>query len=176
MSMTEVPQVIVRTWVGGRPRTKGSLKAYCSRGRDHKLVWKEQVAESKPWRTKVAATVQREARAAHGRDLKLDVPLELRAIYWFRREDEDLPDGRRPTAMTTGDLDKLDRNILDALTSSGVIKDDRFIVRIMSEKRWAAPGGLAGVQLLLMPVPAEEQAILEGAVYWAWHEGLEVLP
>ncbi len=174
--MTEIPQVIIQTWVGGRPRTKGSMKAYCSRGRDHKLVWKEQVTDSRAWRMKVAANVQGMARSLYGQDLKLDVPLELRAVYWFRPEDEDLPDGARPTAMTVGDLDKLDRNILDALTSSGVIKDDRFIVRIMSEKRWARNGGPGGVQLLLMPAPVEDLMAAEGAVYWAWYDGLEVLP
>lgn len=169
----EIPSTVLRTWVPGRPRTKGSMKAYCSRGRDHKLIWKEQVAESGSWRKKVAANVQRMARATYGRDLKLDQPLELRAVYFFRREDEDLPKGARPTAMTVGDLDKLDRNILDALTSSGVIKDDRFIVRIMSEKRWADQ---AGVQLLLMQVDEAELMAAQGAVYWAWYEGLELLP
>lgn len=153
MTSDELPQVILRTFVPGRPRTKGSLKAYCARGRDHKLIWQEQVKDSGAWRKTVAAQVQREALAEYGGHLKLAVPLEMRAVYFFRREDEDLPNEPRPTAMTVGDLDKLDRNVGDALTSSGVIADDRYIVRIMSEKRW---GMVAGAQLVLMQVPTDE--------------------
>ena len=155
MTEIEIPQVVVQTWVAGRPRTKGSMNAYCSKGRDHKLIWTEQVKDSKAWRRTVAAHVQREVRAAYGDHLKLEVPLELRCVYFFSRELEDRSTDPYPTAMTVGDLDKLDRNILDALTSSGVIKDDRFIVRIMSEKRW---GPAPGVQLTLMQIPQEEYA------------------
>jgi Holliday junction resolvase RusA-like endonuclease len=151
----DLPQVLMQTWVPGRPRTKGSMNAYCSRGVTHKLIWKEQVAESKSWKLKVAAQVQRTALINYGpAPLKLEVPLELRLVYFFRREDEDMPTEPYPTAMTVGDLDKLDRNIGDALTSSGLIKDDKYIVRIMSEKRW---GTTAGVQLTLMQIPVEER-------------------
>lgn len=153
--MTEdLPQVLLRTYVPGRPRTKGSLNAYCSKGPTHKLIWKEQVVEGPAWRKKVAVQVQREARAAYGlAPLKLEIPVELRVVYFFRREDEDMPTLPRPTAITVGDLDKLDRNIGDALTSSGLIKDDKYIVRIMSEKRW---GAQAGAQIMLLQVPEEE--------------------
>jgi Holliday junction resolvase RusA-like endonuclease len=155
MTEREIPQVIAQTWIAGRPRTKGSLNAYCSKGRDHKLIWKEQVKDSAAWRKRVAFVVQSEARAAYGEHLLLEIPVELRLVYFFRREDEDRSTEPYPTAMTVGDLDKLDRNVLDALTSSGVIKDDRYVVRIMSEKRW---GNVAGVQLTLMQIPEEEHA------------------
>ena len=171
----DLPQVLLRTYVPGRPRSKGSLKIWCTRGRDHKVRVEEQVADSSAWRNRVAAIVQAWARREYGpAPLKLEIPLELRVVYFFRREDEDQPTLPRPTAITVGDLDKLDRNIGDALTSSGLIKDDKYIVRIMSEKRWAAPGGRAGAQIMLMQVPVEDQAILAGAAYWAWHEGIEL--
>jgi Holliday junction resolvase RusA-like endonuclease len=155
MTDIEIPQVIAQTWIAGRPRTKGSLNAYCSKGRDHKLVWREQVKDSKAWRMTMARQLQREARFNYGEHLLLEIPVELRLVYFFRREDEDRSTEPYPTAMTVGDLDKLDRNVLDALTSSGIVKDDRYVVRIMSEKRW---GNVAGVQLTLMQIPEEEYA------------------
>jgi Holliday junction resolvase RusA-like endonuclease len=156
MTDREIPQVIAQTWIGGRPRTKGSLNAYCSKGRDHKLIWREQVKDSKAWRLRMAGHLQREARAMYGPEhLLLEIPVELRLVYFFSREDEDRSTEPYPTAMTVGDLDKLDRNVLDALTSSGIIKDDRYVVRIMSEKRW---GKTPGVQVTLMQIPEEEHA------------------
>jgi Holliday junction resolvase RusA-like endonuclease len=162
------PQILLRTYVPGRPRSKGSLKVFCTRGRDHKVRVEEQVADSSKWREKVAAQVQRESRALYGRDLKIEVPLELRVTYFFRREDEDQPTLPRPTAITVGDLDKLDRNIGDALTSSGLIKDDKYIVRIMSEKRW---GVQAGAQILLMQAPDPLAAgELDTIGPWRWQD------
>lgn len=170
MPVEELPQVLLRTYVPGRPRSKGSLKIWCTRGRDHKVRVEEQVAESSKWRKRVAANVQHDAILAYGpKPLKLEIPLELRVVYFFRREDEDQPQLPRPTAMTVGDLDKLDRNIGDALTSSGLIKDDKYIVRIMSEKRW---GTQAGAQILLMQVPEEEREVALKAVHWAWDLGI----
>lgn len=149
----ELPPVLMQAWVPGRPRSKGSMKAWCTRGAQHKIRMEEQVADSGAWRKKVAALVQRLGRERYGRDLKLEMPVELRVVYFFRREDEDMPTEPRPTAITVGDLDKLDRNIGDALTSSGLIRDDKFIVRIMSEKRW---GPQAGAQVTLLQIPDEE--------------------
>ena len=168
--MTEgLPQVILRTYVSGRPRSKGSLKIWCTRGRDHKVRVEEQVAESGAWRKRVAAHVQREVLRTWEAMPRLEIPVELRVVYFFRREDEDHPTLPRPTAITVGDLDKLDRNIGDALTSSGLIKDDKYIVRIMSEKRW---GAQAGAQILLMQVPPEEREIALQAVHWNWDLGI----
>jgi Holliday junction resolvase RusA-like endonuclease len=167
--MTEdLPQVLISTYVPGRPRTKGSLKHWCMKDRKHTVRVEEQVADSKTWRMKVAGVVQREALQAYGRHLQTEIPVELRVTYFFRREDEDMPKEPRPTAITVGDLDKLDRNIGDALVSSGVIKDDKYIVRIMSEKRW---GPQAGAQIMLMQVPEVDLQAAEGAAYWSWYEG-----
>lgn len=158
----DVPQVILQAYVTGRPRSKGSLKTYCMKDRRHTIRAEEQVKDSGLWRKTVAAAVQRRGRELYGEDLRLEIPVELRAVYFFRREDEDRPGEAYPVAMGIGDLDKLDRNIGDALTSSGIIKDDQYIVRIVSEKRWAAQGSPGGVQLTLLKV--EQDAMLLAAM------------
>jgi Holliday junction resolvase RusA-like endonuclease len=162
MRAEDIPQVILRTYVPGRPRSKGSLKNWCMKDRRHTIRSEEQVKDSHAWRVKVAHQVQRECRGAFGEHLRLEIPVELRVVYFFDRTAEDRPDEAYPVAMGIGDLDKLDRNIGDALTSSGVIKDDQYIVRIVSEKRWAAEGGQPGAQITLLKV--EQDAVLLAAM------------
>ena len=50
-----------------------------------------------------------------------------------------------PVAPTIGDLDKLTRAVGDALTKSGLIVDDRFIIRLTAEKQWAGSDGPGAV-------------------------------
>ena len=53
-----------------------------------------------------------------------------------------------PVAPTVGDTDKLVRAVGDALTASGLIEDDRFIVKLTAEKEWAVgekPGAIIRV-------------------------------
>jgi Holliday junction resolvase RusA-like endonuclease len=168
MRAEDIPQVILRTYVPGRPRSKGSLKHWCMKDRKHTVRVEEQVKDSHAWRVKVAHQVQRECRGAYGEHLRLEIPVELRVVYFFDRTAEDRPDEAYPVAMGIGDLDKLDRNIGDALTSSGVIKDDQYIVRIVSEKRWAAPGSIGGAQITLLKVEQDAellQSLVETGAY-----------
>lgn len=54
-----------------------------------------------------------------------------------------------PVAPTIGDLDKLARATHDALTTAGLIEDDRFITLAAQSKRWARPGETPGVHVLV---------------------------
>ena len=56
---------------------------------------------------------------------------------------------KEPVAPTIGDIDKLARSTHDALTSAGLIEDDRFIVLAEQSKRWAAPGENAGAWIVV---------------------------
>jgi hypothetical protein len=49
-----------------------------------------------------------------------------------------------------------------------VIKDDQYIVRIVSEKRWAAPGSIGGAQITLLKVEQDAellQSLVETGAY-----------
>lgn len=145
--------------VPGRPRPKGSLKNTCRKDRKHTIRSEEQVKGSKAWKEYVAAYVQRWALQQYGRHLQVELPVELRVVYFFDRTREDRPKELYPVAMEIGDLDKLDRNIGDALVSSGLIKDDQYIVRIESRKMW---GKAAGAQITLMQAPDPDDVLTGG--------------
>lgn len=58
-----------------------------------------------------------------------------------------------PTADDFGDLDKLQRNLGDALQQSGLISEDRNIVTWIARKRWADKGASACVTFNIGEAP-----------------------
>lgn len=54
-----------------------------------------------------------------------------------------------------GDVDKLARCVLDALTDSGVIVDDAQVVDLTSSKRICMPGSLPGQMIKVYAIPDE---------------------
>lgn len=89
----------------------------------------------KPWREIVT-----QAAVQAGEDAHLLGPLTppYRLDVWFHIPKPRSTRATHPVAPTIGDLDKLVRAVGDALTASGLIQDDRFIVRLVTEKAWAA--------------------------------------
>jgi Holliday junction resolvase RusA-like endonuclease len=133
-------------WVPGRPKTKGSLdfkpgrKCTCCSKCDAHLpggTVTENVAGSKRWRQMMAYAA---GNAMAGRE-PMEGPIGVAAVF-------DLPvlDVARGRV---GDLDKLARNTLDALTDAGVYGDDVQVTRLLLEKR-AAADGAHGVSLSVL--------------------------
>jgi len=126
----------------------------------------EQVAGSKGWRETVAATVLRRLGAVPGPTGPVawwtpwEGAVAVRLRVWLPRP----VTGRGatspwPIAKTDGDLDKLERNIGDALTDTAVIRDDTQIVHWDAWKAWAVDHGRVGClvevgKLDLTPVDA----------------------
>lgn len=137
----DLPEILLSTFVPGRPRSKGSLKHWCMKDRRHTVRVEEQVADSAKWKRAVAAHVQREALKAYGRHLQYAGPVELTVYFYFNPDQEDRGGETHPVAIGIGDLDKLLRNVGDALVSSGLIKDDQYIVGVQCFKRWAINPG-----------------------------------
>jgi hypothetical protein len=54
-------------------------------------------------------------------------------------------------AYAHGDEDKLRRNVLDALTQSGLIADDALVVGGSTLKRFTMPGEVQGVDIRVRP-------------------------
>lgn len=147
----------------GRARTKGSLKPIISRGARGKLTVNliEQTEHSKPWKLTMIAVIRHEipGLAFH----TYAGPVEVRAEFIFEREYEtrggvtgtklrDSSAGAWPISIIWGDLDKFERNLLDALTQSGLIEDDRLVVAMQTRKRWARNGETAGVRCVVTAV------------------------
>jgi len=112
----------------GAPATQGSKKAFI---RGKKVVMVEMDEKLPAWRSAVEAA----ARLAAGPDWKtIDGPVSISGEVRLRK-----PDTTKFGDMPAGppDLDKLQRAIGDALTKSGVIKDDARIVHWNIRKVWA---------------------------------------
>lgn len=147
-----MPDVLAVFRVDGRPRTKGSLKPITPRGQRTRLV--EDHPHSKPWRMKIVRTLrERLPHLADPKHLPHAGPVEVVVTFWFAQEG---PTGKAlayPTvnagAYANGDLDKLERNLNDALEDAGVIENDCQVVRHVSGKRWATGGVAPGVDVVV---------------------------
>ena len=136
----------------GRPRTKGSLRATCTRVPGHKVRYEEEVKGSSLWRKQMAKAAQvAHLKLTDGVLFNYASPVEVKATFVFERTmsaaggpipSHDTP---YPTDIHLGDVDKLTRNLLDALTDSHVIADDSYVVTITCHKRWAREGEEPGV-------------------------------
>jgi Holliday junction resolvase RusA-like endonuclease len=176
-------EVIARLFVAGRPRTKGSLKPIHIRGgkgRPCRVSLTEDHEQAAVWKR---AMIQAIGNMRVG---KLELaepysgPVEVHAFWRFERELETgakrrsdrqvwpSHDTEWPTAMDIGDEDKLRRNLLDALTQSGLLADDRLVVGGMNYKRWCLPEEKPGVEFVVRVAPepmtlvALERSILDG--------------
>lgn len=158
---------------GGRPRTKGSLNAYCMKNRQHTIRVEEDITDSKRWRKVVARAcrVWQLDRYA-GKFLRYAGPVEVRLVFFFPRDESvnggPVPthDTLWPTHITLGDWDKLGRNVSDALSTprkraeaevcSALILDDSQIVKGSIAKFWSTADREPGVQVLVLSVDEPE--------------------
>jgi crossover junction endodeoxyribonuclease RusA len=131
-------------WVGGDPRTQGSFIARTVKGRTY--VVPQDDAKLKRWRKSVAAVARGAwADSPYAGRLLDGSAVRLRLQFVFVPPASD-PHRPYPVTRSSGDLDKLQRAVLDALT--GVIyQDDSQVVSVTASKiyRAASPGVLVAV-------------------------------
>lgn len=143
----------------GRPRTKGSLNVYCTKGKLHKVHVEEETKDSSLWRRQVAKAAQVAMKESHGRLVNYAGPVEVKVTFIFERVigvgGQVWPSHASPfpTDVKLGDLDKLMRNLGDALQDAHVIADDSFIVTTWMHKRWAVDGEAPGLIAEVWTVP-----------------------
>lgn len=163
-----LPPAEVRVWVAGAARTKGSLRGELTPGvtstgaRRIRMV--ESVKGSSAWR---AATVQAVMAALGGvaspSGPRLpcrpwSVAVEVGLCVWLPRPATSRADSW-PTSQRTGDVDKLQRNVGDALVDVGLLADDSLIVSWLAPTKLWAPSPLqAGALILVRPAPTEPSA------------------
>ena len=92
----------------------------------------------KPWRDVVTRCA---AIAADAAGLLGPLTPPYQVTMWFYIPKPRTTSATHPVAPTVGDLDKIVRACNDALTASGLIQDDRFIIRLTAEKAWAGVDG-----------------------------------
>lgn len=149
-------------WCPGRPRTKGSLKpthARLAAGRC-KVGLREDGEYSVPWKNAMINAIRRQCEVQ-----RWPGPVEVHAFFRFEREvsvegvgviGEDALTW--PVGRQYGDEDKLRRNLLDALTQSGLILDDSLVVGGLPWKRLVRDGEAPGVEFVVMPARSPELA------------------
>lgn len=135
-------------WVPGTPRTKGSMR-HIGKGR-----MTEQVSGSSAWRRQVASAVVLEL----GQWIGPEGPVRLKrpygglvgvhvCFYYAPPRSVSSPEELDRALGRKGDLDKLQRNVGDALEDAGLIADDAQIILWKAEKTWALPGRAAGLSM-----------------------------
>lgn len=139
----------VRVWCPGRPRTKGSMKPAHQRGHGGRpcKVWLREDGEfSVAWKKAMIAAVRAQAVCDRWPGAVI-----VDTTFLFDREGGD--DTHWPTGHGYGDVDKLQRNVLDALTQSALLADDALVVGGRSIKRFVMLGESAGVLITVRKAP-----------------------
>lgn len=143
-----------RVW--GDPQPKGSMKCIGAvGGKHHQLV--EDNKDSPAWRVKVAGVAA--ALLAKGQLEAADnhQPIMVEITSTLERPQTHYGTGRNadvvkpsspvwPSLFGTGDIDKLERLVLDALADAHVLTNDAQVTRTTSSKWYAGPNhhGLLG--------------------------------
>jgi Holliday junction resolvase RusA-like endonuclease len=147
-------EVIGEAWIEGKPRPKGSLKPNVHRRRNGRMaVTLHDDPDSEAWKLKMIAGIREQCkitpvivgRVITGFDpAPYPGPVQVYAAFYFERR-QSVNGGPLPTHATDwpmaddiGDTDKLQRNLGDALEQSGLIANDRNIIRWRNPiKLWA---------------------------------------
>jgi Holliday junction resolvase RusA-like endonuclease len=148
--------------IGGTPVGKGSLKCV-GRGGRHQLV--EDNPATADWRATIAHAADVAAGGDHA-EHRQAIGVEITTT--LRRPDSHYGRGRvqivkpsapfYPTALRTGDVDKLARLVLDALQDARVLDDDAQVVEVLSRKAYTddphTPDALThpGVRVRVYPI------------------------
>jgi len=162
--------VITEVWVPGEPKTKGSLTF---RGNGYV---EENVKGSARWRRLVASAVRADLRRRHASlpspaYMASAVPVGVRLQFWLPASASMLAD-RAPVKPGSGDVDKLVRNVLDALTDAHAYVDDVQVVRVIADKMVCThetPGPQnPGVLILAWAMTSEEVRLDAGHARLMW--------
>lgn len=141
--------MITKPWafiVWGPPVPKGSMKCVGQRGRVKHVLLESDTIGSPKWRHKVAG----QAARFIGEQADKYQAIQLELTYSIARPAGHYGTGRNsnqlradapkyPTARSGGDIDKLERNILDALQEAKVLVDDAQVIEVVHHKRYVVP-------------------------------------
>jgi len=144
--------IITDVWVSGNAKTKGSMEII----NKATGAMKESVIGSSQWRALMASAVRDDIAMRQPPVAELRSPwpgpVAVTVLAYLAPPQRGL--FHWPIWSQAGDLDKLVRNVLDALGSTsrnprmngGAIVDDNLVCRIVAEK-YSAEGLRAGVQI-----------------------------
>jgi Holliday junction resolvase RusA-like endonuclease len=122
--------------VRGTPVAQGSMSAYVRGG--HAVVTDQKRSRLKPWREAVRSTAV-DVAGPNWTPIPREQPLRVR-IWVALPRPASAPKRRRtwPVGHQSGDVDKLARAILDALTDAGIWTDDSQVTELHITKDYPA--------------------------------------
>ncbi len=134
---------VVHFLVHGIPATKGSFRAVNDKN-SGRAIMKPHMPGTAKWAARVAAVAEN-----HAPEPRLGGPLSAQLLFWMQRP-ESAPKRRRTWPLgRTSDLDKLARNVLDALTGP-VFADDGQIVLLVLQKDYSSE--MFGVEITVAEI------------------------
>lgn len=124
-------RLVVNCWIPGNPKTKGSLE-------DRGNGTLTDTPASKRWKRLMADRMRVSMLGepvAPGKAARVD-------RFWFiSRPPTPIGQEISPMRGHLGDIDKLDRNLFDAMTDAQVWRDDEQVADGLHKKRWAGELG-----------------------------------
>jgi crossover junction endodeoxyribonuclease RusA len=140
----------VSAWVAGVPAPQGSKRAYGAGRPGGKIRLVESSKRVAPWREDVRqAFLGRPDSSGLGftEFASAGVPVVVKIMFVMPRPKATPKTRATPPAVKKPDLDKLERAVLDALTSAGVYADDSQVVALYGYKRLAELGEPTGAMI-----------------------------
>lgn len=148
--------MIWQTFIPGVPKPQGSKTL--GRKKNGGAFLREDNAGTKPWRRHMVEALQHNGKPV----AVFDSAVWVRIRFVFLRPKSHKPDSL-PTSKQLGDVDKLTRNVLDALTQARVITDDKFVIKLRDVEKVYGPN--PGVHIEIGPaVPNPFGGYARGAV------------
>lgn len=123
--------------VDGVPQPKGSMRSFFAGGR---IVLTDQNRALKPW----AATIRKAASATRVTCHDADVPVSVELRFVLPRPTSLVKRVQHPIRKRSGDIDKLTRGVLDALTGVCYV-DDSQVITLRCSKRFVRPDEQPGM-------------------------------
>jgi len=125
----------IEFFVHGSPATQGSKTGYVRGGRA--IVVDLNPATLKPWREAIRQTA---LAAVPDGWLPLEGPVSVLIDFRLKRPASHPRRRTWPTGARSGDIDKLARACLDALTDAGIFGDDAQVTNLHACKDYATDG------------------------------------
>ena len=145
--MTEIVFDVV-----GLPAPQGSKSAFVRGGRAVIVDGSSKTGREKhaQWRADVTMAARHAARG-----VTLTGPVQVTIEFFFA-----LPksDPHRVRHVTTPDVDKAARSVLDSLTNSALIRDDSQVFALLAYKHYALDGHFVGARIRVEDFSALEAA------------------
>jgi Holliday junction resolvase RusA-like endonuclease len=122
---------MLTVFIPGHPKPQGSK--VLGQRKDGKAFMREANSKARPWRSVVIEALKPLATEPLGGAVRVH-------LHFYMPLLKKTP--QYPITRSSYDVDKLARNMLDAITQAGIIKDDSQVVSLITTKEYAERSGV----------------------------------